>query len=55
MTNGRTRRRRFPLLEIVMLIGLALIFGLTYWQYKGAQRDFQKHQQEMQPEPPMRK
>lgn len=38
-----------------MLIGLAIIFGVTYLQYKGAQRDLQKHQDEMQPAPPLQK
>lgn len=47
-------RRRFPIFEVVLLLGLALIFGLTYWQYQGAQRDLQKHLQETQ-EPPVPK
>ncbi len=55
MTAQMKRHRRFPWLEIIMLIGLGIIFGVTFWQYKGAQRDLQKHQEEMQPEPPMRK
>ena len=51
MSNDYKPRRRSPLFEIIVLIGLGLIFGLTYWQYKGAQRDLQQHQQEMQGAP----
>jgi hypothetical protein len=30
--------KRFPFwFEIVLLIGLAVIFSVTYWQYKDAQ------------------
>ena len=49
MTIGSNQRNRFPWFEIVILVGLALIFGVTYWQYKGAQRDFQKHRDEARP------
>ena len=52
MPSTSNRRRRFPWFEIVMLIGLAIIFGLTYWQYKGAQHDLQKHLEETQQPPP---
>ena len=54
MASAFKSRRRFPLFEIVILIGLAIIFGVTYWQYKGAQRDLQKHLEQTQ-EPPLRK
>lgn len=40
-------KRRFPWIEVVILIGLAVIFGLTYWQYKGAQKDLQKRDDEL--------
>lgn len=54
MPSSNNRRRRIPWFEIVILIGLAIIFGVTYWQYKGAQQDLQKHLQETQ-EPPVPK
>ena len=40
-------KRRFPWIEVVILIGPAVIFGLTYWQYKGAQKDLQKRDDEL--------
>lgn len=40
-------KHKFPWFEIVILIGLAVIFSVTYWQYKGAQRDLQKHNEEL--------
>jgi hypothetical protein len=54
MASTFPRRRRFPWFEVIILIGLAIIFGVTYWQYKGAQHDLQKHLQETQ-EPPVPK
>lgn len=41
-------KSRVPWFEIVVLIGLAIIFGVTYWQYKGAERDLQKHDEDLQ-------
>ena len=41
-------KRKFPWFELVILIGLGVIFGLTYWQVKGAQRDLQQHDNESQ-------
>jgi hypothetical protein len=39
--------KRFPFwLEITLLVGLAIIFGVTYLQYKAAQSDFQVHEHE---------
>jgi hypothetical protein len=54
MHSTINRRHRFPWFEIVILIGLAIIFGVTYWQYRGAQNDYRKHLQETQ-EPPLPK
>lgn len=54
MAPAYRSRRRLPIFEIILLVGLAIIFGVTYWQYKGAQRDLQKHLDDTQ-EPPLRK
>jgi hypothetical protein len=54
MPSTSNPRPRFPWFEIVILIGLAIIFGVTYWHHRGAQRDLQKHLEETQ-EPPLPK
>jgi hypothetical protein len=43
----RGMKRKFPWFEVVILIGLGVIFALTYWQYKGAQRDLEKHDEDL--------
>jgi hypothetical protein len=40
--------KRFPLwFEITLLIGLAIIFAVTFWQYQDAKKDFQHHEEEI--------
>lgn len=40
-------KRKFPWFELIVLIGLGVIFSLTYYQFKGAQRDLQKHDDDL--------
>ena len=46
-------RNRFPLLlEVTLLAGLAIIFGVTYWQYRDAKQSFKTHEEEMKQSSP---
>ena len=40
--------KRFPLwFEITLLLGLAIIFAVTFWQYQDAKKAFQHHEEEI--------
>ena len=48
-------RNRIPLwLEMTLFAVLAVIFGVTYWQYRDAKQLFKTHEEEIQPLSPQR-
>jgi hypothetical protein len=45
-------RNRIPLwLEMTLLTGLAVMFGVTYWQYRDAKQSFDTHEEVKQLSP----
>jgi hypothetical protein len=54
MSNFKPQNRIPLWLEMTLLTGLAIMFGVTYWQYQDAKQSFKTHEEEIKQLSPQR-